>query len=58
MNLVSTWLPLPGDKSHLDKKNGFLAVFGADLGSELTANSFSSPCINPQALMGTVRLNQ
>ena len=47
INSVSSWLPLPSDKSHLDnrlfKKNGFLACCGpncgADLGLEVTANS-------------------
>ena len=52
------------------KKNGFSAIGGADLGQELTTNSlpvrqkcswicliisFSSRCINPQALICTVR---
>ena len=55
------------------KKNGFSAIGGADLGQELTTNSlpvrqkcswicliisFSSRCINPQALICTVRWNQ
>ena len=67
-------LSLTRDKSHLVKwlfkKNGFLAVCGADLGSELTTNfliqisswicssTFSLPCINPQALIHTVSWNQ
>ena len=76
VNSVSRWLPLPSDKSHLDKwlfkENGFLAVCGADLGSELTTTnslkqksswiclspSFSLPCINPQVLICTVSWNQ
>ena len=45
INSASTWLTLPSDKSHLIKclfkKNGFLAVCGVDLGSELTPNSTS-----------------
>ena len=72
---LSSWLSFPSDTSHLViwlfKKNGFLAVCGEDLGSELKANSlrrkgcqsclssfFSLWWINPQSLVCTVSWNQ
>ena len=80
INSASSWLPLPSDKSHLDKwllkKNGCLAVCAtlwcrSQIGAHTVANSlrqksswiclsisFSLLCINPQALICTLRGNQ